>query len=290
MSKKHNFGEFIAGIAAGGISVTIFHPLDLVKTRFQSTTSDALQKPLMVYRELRRICLTDGWRRGLYRGFGANFLGSTTSWGTYFILYNQMQNILLKRKEKLSSADYFVSSGMAGILTVLVSNPIWMAKTRLCQAASVAETPYSGLIDCWKKTYTNEGIRGLYRGLVPGFLGTSHGAVHFMAYENFKRMARDRSQSSSLDTKDILLSSCAAKVCAMAITYPYQTIRCRMQLAPIDGQYRYSTIRQVLSQTWKNEGLIGLYKGIAPATMRVLPATCVTFIVYENVSSLVSRK
>lgn len=33
-----------------------------------------------------------------------------------------------------------------------------------------------------------------------------------------------------------------------------------------------------------NEGLLGFYKGLGPSTVRVLPGTCITFLVYEMVS------
>lgn len=34
----------------------------------------------------------------------------------------------------------------------------------------------------------------------------------------------------------------------------------------------------------RNEGAAGFYKGIIPNLIRVTPACCITFVVYENVS------
>ena len=42
------------------------------------------------------------------------------------------------------------------------------------------------MIDALVKTYRYEGIRGLYKGFVPGVFGVSHGALQFMAYEEMK--------------------------------------------------------------------------------------------------------
>lgn len=32
------------------------------------------------------------------------------------------------------------------------------------------------------------------------------------------------------------------------------------------------------------EGYLGFYKGLAPNIIRVLPGTCITFLVYENLT------
>jgi len=45
---------------------------------------------------------------------------------------------------------------------------------------------YSGMTDALRKVWRLEGIRGLYRGFVPGMFGVSHGAIQFMTYEEMK--------------------------------------------------------------------------------------------------------
>lgn len=39
----------------------------------------------------------------------------------------------------------------------------------------------------------------------------------------------------------------------------------------------------VIKQVWRQEGFLGFYKGLGPNLLRVVPSTCVTFLVYENV-------
>lgn len=46
----------------------------------------------------------------------------------------------------------------------------------------------------------------------------------------------------------------------------------------------YTSIRDVVARTYRNEGAKAFYKGITPNVLRVLPGTCVTFVVYENLS------
>lgn len=37
---------------------------------------------------------------------------------------------------------------------------------------------------------------------------------------------------------------------------------------------------------YRNEGVKGFYKGIAPNTLRIAPAAAITFFVYENTMSV----
>lgn len=89
------------------------------------------------------------------------------------------------------------------MLTLTVTNPIWVVKTRLCLPDTVCVPMYmrySGLCDGLTKLYSNEGLRGLYRGFLPGLWGTSHGAIQFMLYEEFKKAYADY-KSISIDAK-----------------------------------------------------------------------------------------
>lgn len=43
-------------------------------------------------------------------------------------------------------------------------------------------------------------------------------------------------------------------------------------------------MRDVILRTYREEGLKAFYKGLAPNAVRILPGTCVTFVVYENIS------
>lgn len=167
-------------------------------------------------------------------------------------------------------------------MTVLISNPIWLAKTRLCQSG--ANTQYTGLYGCLKSVWVKEGIKGWYRGIGAGLLGTSHGAVQFVAYERLKKLIASKDGQSPTSVQYLMMSS-ASKIVASTITYPYQVIRCRLQLSPITASYKYNTIFDVVGKTWRGEGIIGFYKGLVPNTIRVLPGTCITFLVYERLAA-----
>ena len=45
--------------------------------------------------------------------------------------------------------------------------PMDVVKTRLQVIRSGGEAAYSGLLDCARKTYVNEGIKAFFKGIVP---------------------------------------------------------------------------------------------------------------------------
>ena len=51
----------------------------------------------------------------------------------------------------------------------------------------------------------------------------------------------------------------------------------------------HRTIPSTIAHTWTHEGVGGFYRGLATNIVRVLPGTCVTFVVYENLAWLLKR-
>ncbi|GMI68171.1 folate transporter 1 [Hibiscus trionum] len=76
----------------------------------------------------------------------------------------------------------------------------------------------------------------------------------------------------------------ASKIAAILVTYPFQVIRTRSQQRPSnDGIPRYTNSWHVVKETARYEGFRGFYKGINPNLLRNVPASSITFLVYENV-------
>ena len=122
---------------------------------------------------------------GLYRGLGTNLIGNMLGWGFYFAWYGQIKN-LFDRGEKLSGSEYLMASASAGVMTNLCTNPIWVVKTRMLTTNRGDTLAYSSFVDGLIRISRKEGIRGLYRGLVPSLFGVTHGAVQFTVYEKLK--------------------------------------------------------------------------------------------------------
>ena len=172
---------------------------------------------------------------------------------------------------------------IAGALTAICTNPIWVIKTRMLSTSSNHPGAYTSILDGTRQIYRAEGLSGFYRGLVPSLLGVSHGAFQFMAYEQLKNSrasGMNGGQNGLLTNVDYLWLSGLSKIFAGTITYPYQVVRARLQT--YDADKTYKSARDVVLQVWRQEGWGGFYKGLGPNLLRVVPSTCVTFLVYEN--------
>uniref|UniRef100_A0A2P2J404 Uncharacterized protein n=1 Tax=Rhizophora mucronata TaxID=61149 RepID=A0A2P2J404_RHIMU len=79
----------------------------------------------------------------------------------------------------------------------------------------------------------------------------------------------------------------SSKVAAIILTYPFQVIRARLQQQPNkEGAPRYIDSWHVMKETARFEGFRGFYKGITPNLLKNVPASSITFIMYENVLKL----
>lgn len=173
-----------------------------------------------------------------------------------------------------------------GALTAVATNPVWVIKTRMLSTSSRHPGAYTSLVDGARQIWRSEGLRGFYRGLIPSLFGVGHGALQFMAYEQLKRsrgLANSNGQTRQLSNVDYLALSATSKVFAGVLTYPYQVLRARLQT--YDARNTYKGVFDVVRQVLRREGPLGFYKGLTPNIVRVLPSTCVTFLVYENVRS-----
>ena len=129
-----------------------------------------------------------------------------------------------------------------------------------------------------------EGVFGFWKGLLPSILGIGQGALQFTIYDTLKyQFWRDDSRGK-LQIWEYILMSCASKTISLIILYPLQLLKSRLQTYETISEPQ--TMRRVIVSIYTKEGLGGFYKGIAPNIVRVLPATCITFGVYEKVKRI----
>lgn len=178
--------HLVSGINAGFVTSTATNPIWLIKTRLQLDKSK-----LKIYKNswdcLKHVVKNEGFF-SLYRGLSASYLGgieSTIQW----VLYEQMRMFINKRSLKIHGTDptnkttrdhimeWSARSGAAGLakfLASLITYPHEVVRTRLRQAPleSTGKPKYTGLIQCFKLVFKEEGFASMYGGLTPHLLRT----------------------------------------------------------------------------------------------------------------------
>ena len=185
--------------------------------------------------------------------------------------------------QQLSSLDYLSASAVSGTLTAIITNPVWVVKTRMLSTSSSTRGAYPSMFRGLSSIYRSEGLRGYFAGLTPALFGVSHGALMFVAYERLKSWRRAAHPDRGLTNLDTIVTSSAAKVWAGTLTYPHQLVRTRRQTFAPSGKGERPGLGRVIREIWVKEGTWAFYKGLGPNLVRVVPSTCVTFLVYENV-------
>ncbi|XP_032739648.1 calcium-binding mitochondrial carrier protein SCaMC-3 isoform X2 [Lontra canadensis] len=235
--------QLVAGAVAGAVSRTGTAPLDRLKVFMQVHASKT--NKLNILGGLKSM-IQEGGMRSLWRGNGINVLKIAPESAIKFMAYEQV------------------------------------LKTRLTLRRT---GQYKGLLDCARQILEREGPRALYRGYLPNVLGIiPYAGIDLAVYETLKNRWLQQYSHDSADPGILVLLACGtiSSTCGQIASYPLALVRTRMQAqASTEGAPQLSMLgllRHILSQ----EGVWGLYRGIAPNFMKVIPAVSISYVVYEN--------
>ncbi|KAF5751902.1 nicotinamide adenine dinucleotide transporter 1 chloroplastic-like [Tripterygium wilfordii] len=289
-----------SGAVAGAIAATFMCPLDVIKTRLQ--VHGLPQAPVssrggsIIVTSLQNIVRTEGLR-GMYRGLSPTLLALLPNWAVYFAVYEQLKGLLHSHGDgngQLTIGANMVAAAGAGAATSIATNPLWVVKTRLqTQGMRPGVVPYKGIFSALRRIAHEEGIRGLYSGILPSLAGISHVAIQFPAYEKIKSyMAKmDNTTVDNLSPGDVAIASSVAKVLASVLTYPHEVVRSRLQeqgyVRHHDAQY--AGVVDCIKKVFRKEGFPGFYRGCATNLLRTTPSAVITFTSYEMIHRFLQR-
>eukprot|EP00055_Hartaetosiga_balthica_P000894 m.137723 g.137723 ORF g.137723 m.137723 type:complete len:336 (+) comp12231_c0_seq1:179-1186(+) len=284
--KQTSFVRGFGGMLAGLTSTIILQPFDVVKVRMQvsGAYSQSTHNYKSSFHALQSLIKNEGLT-ALYKGSAPNILGNALAWGTYMLGYDFIKTLLAKEGESLHPAQHLFAGVAAGNVALFAVNPVWVVKTRMILQTKHDAVQYTSMRHALSTIWKSEGIRGFYKGVLPGILGTTHGGIQFMVYEALKKKFQVDPSQTQLKTVEYLVAATVSKWCAGFATYPYQVVRSQEQMVG-----NTVSARGILLNIFRENGVTGFYKGVWPYMVRTVPATCIIFVAYENISQYLERE
>ncbi|XP_039005650.1 nicotinamide adenine dinucleotide transporter 1, chloroplastic-like [Hibiscus syriacus] len=280
-----------AGAAAGAIAATFVCPLDIIKTRFQvhglPNLGNSTVKRSLIVDSLEQIVQKEGLR-GMYRGLAPTVLALIPNWAVYFPMYEQLKYFLCSDDENhhLTVGANMLAAAGAGAATTISTNPLWVVKIRLqTQGMRTEVVPYKSTLSALRRIAHEEGVRGLYSGLIPALAGISNVAIFFPLFEKIKFYLADQEKTTTdkLSARDVAVATSVSKIFASTLTYPHEVVRSRLQEEGNHSVKRYSGVVDCIKKIFQQEGVPGFYRGCAINLIRTTPAAVITFTSFEMI-------
>nr|XP_032814757.1 calcium-binding mitochondrial carrier protein SCaMC-2-like isoform X2 [Petromyzon marinus] len=271
--------QLMAGGAAGAVSRTGTAPLDRMKVFMQVHGSKSNNISILTgFKQM----IKEGGIASLWRGNGVNVIKIAPETAIKFMAYEQIKKFIGSNNVSLGIHERFMAGSLAGATAQTIIYPMEVMKTRL----TLRKTgQYSGMMDCAKKIFMKEGVIAFYKGYVPNIIGIiPYAGIDLAIYETLKNTWLTKYAKDTADPGILVLLACGtvSSSCGQVASYPLALIRTRMQAqASMEGGPQLSMVG-LFRNIVKNDGPLGLYRGIAPNFMKVIPAVSISYVVYEN--------
>ncbi|KAK9269739.1 hypothetical protein L1049_001517 [Liquidambar formosana] len=266
--------RLISGAIAGAVSRTAVAPLETIRTHLMvgscgHSTGEVFQS----------IMKTDGWT-GLFTGNFVNVIRVAPSKAIELFAYDTVKKHLTPEPGEQPIVPIpasLIAGAVAGVSSTLCTYPLELLKTRL----TVQRGVYKNFLDAFLKIFRDEGPAELYRGLTPSLIGVvPYAATNYFAYDTLRKAYRKAFNQEEIGNIMTLLIGSAAGAISSTATFPLEVARKHMQAGALNGR-QYKNMLHALSSILEKEGLPGLYRGLGPSCMKLVPAAGISFMCYE---------
>ncbi|OJD37663.1 calcium dependent mitochondrial carrier protein [Diplodia corticola] len=308
-----NPGYFAAGGVAGIVSRTTTAPLDRLKVYLIAQTSTAETAvaaaksgaPVVAAKQGTKslvIATKELWAAGgmrsLYAGNGLNVVKVMPESAVKFGAFEASKRMFAKIEGHGNPRDIhtwskFMAGGFGGMVSQAVVYPLDTLKFRMqCETVSGGLHGNKLIIATAKKMWMKDGLRSFYRGLPMGLFGIfPYAAIDLGTFEYLKRAVTTRNaekrgcheeQAEPGSFMTAFIGGFSGAFGA-SLVYPLNLLRTRLQSqGTVLHPRTYTGIMDVTRQTIKGEGARGLFKGLTPNLLKVVPAVSITYVVYEK--------
>ncbi|KAG3266112.1 mitochondrial ornithine transporter 2 [Ictidomys tridecemlineatus] len=179
----------------------------------------------------------------------------------------------MKSSPSIQAAIDLTAGAAGGTACVLTGQPFDTMKVKMQTFPGL----YTGLRDCFRKTYNQVGIRGFYRGTCPALMAqVSQSSVLFMCYgfsQQFVRKMVGLDKQAELNDLQTATAGSFASAIAALVLCPTELVKCRLQTMyemELSGKIvkSHNTIWSVVKSILKKDGVLGLYHGLSSTLLQ----------------------
>ena len=162
----------ISGISSGLLTTGICYPFDLIRTHFSLDIN--MSKRHNNFINCGMYIIKNNGIMGLYKGSKIAFISMPGYIATQFSVYQYLKD---------NEYNTFTSSVVAGS----IAQTLFYPGDSLKRTMMLNNKDYNGILDCVKKIYRKNGIKGIYAGYITNFIKMIPEVyIQFTIYELFK--------------------------------------------------------------------------------------------------------
>lgn len=263
--------DLLNEVALSGTSVGLANictsPLDMIKVRMQlSKTKQG------IFKTGHGIIKEEGILN-LWRGIGPTVARGFFFGGTRLGLYTPIKMIISKDKPP-NFYQKIVAGSLSGGFAAALTSPIELIKTRL---QSNVSSDSRNSLDVIRKIINTDGVKGLWKGAVPGLIRASLlTASQCAVYDESKNIIKKHTGINE-GIKLHIISSMISGLVTTTVTSPLDVVKTNMYV----GGKNYSNMTQCVINVYRRNGIYGFFGGWSASYIRLGPHTLIMFVSAE---------
>ncbi|PRT55110.1 Peroxisomal membrane protein PMP47A [Wickerhamiella sorbophila] len=279
MSQNDNVAHALSGAGGGALAMVVTYPLITLSTRAQTESrKEKTGKKVSAVDAAKAIVQREGIS-GLYAGLDSALFGITITNFIYYYFYEGTKNLYEAPAGQLTTLQSMSAGAIAGAATCIFTNPIWVVNTRMTVRDGSAQPSTLATV---KDIYERDGLKAFFSGLGPALVLVINPVLQYTIFEQLRNAVEKNRKMTSIDAFFI---GALGKIIATSVTYPYITLKARLQLRRKDNTASSSLI-QGIKDIVARDGLAGLYGGLTTKVLQSALTSAFLFFFKEQLYAI----